>query len=112
MLAYSGEPSAVAITFEGSYGFVAEQSGGKVAIFDATTHHTLGVVAVGGAPSGLVTGAYPPLLGRQPSFYVGVAVIAVIVLIMIWVIISLARASRQQARRRAAYQAAQQEKTP
>jgi hypothetical protein len=39
-------------------------------------------------------------------------VIAVIALIMIWVIFSLARASRQQARRRAAFQSTQQGKTP
>ncbi len=101
-LAFGGAPAAVAITFEGSYGFVAEHASGQVAIFDATTHHTLGVVTVGGAPSGVVTGAYPPLLGRQQSFYAGVAVIIVLVVLMVWAIVSLARNSRQQARRRAA----------
>ncbi len=99
LLPFSGEPAAVAITFEGSYGFVAERGVGQVAIFDATTHHVLGVVAVGGAPSALVTGAYPPLLSSQTTALVDVVVIGVIVLIMIASIFSLVRAAAQQRRK-------------
>lgn len=66
-LTYSGAPSAVAITFDGALGFIAQRSSGQVVEFDATTRATLGAVSVGGAPRAIVTGPYPPALNRQTS---------------------------------------------
>jgi YVTN family beta-propeller protein len=60
-LPISGGPAAVAITFEGSLGFVAERDAGQVLIFDVATHQTLATLAVGGAPRAIMTGAYPPV---------------------------------------------------
>ncbi|HLY32534.1 MAG TPA: YncE family protein [Ktedonobacterales bacterium] len=106
LLPFGGGPAAIAITFEGSFGFVAERAVGKVAIFDATTRHILGIASVGGAPTALVTGAYPPPLSSQATVLVDVAVIGAIVVIMVAAILSLARASAQQRRRQAQARAA------
>ncbi|MGH2485234.1 MAG: YncE family protein, partial [Ktedonobacterales bacterium] len=70
-LAFTGDPAAVAITFDGALGFVAQQEGGSVAMFDGATHKPLTTIAVGGAPTALVTGAYPPALAPQTAGTLG-----------------------------------------
>lgn len=72
-LPLGGGPSAVAITFDGSYGFVAQRDSGHVVMVDVAAHHTLAIVDVGGAPRAIVTGAYPPLLDQQSSNVAGIA---------------------------------------
>jgi YVTN family beta-propeller protein len=70
-LAFTGDPAAVAITFDGALGFVAQYKGGSVAMFDGATHKLLTTIMVGGAPSALVTGAYPPALAPQAADTLG-----------------------------------------
>ena len=65
-LTFSGAPSAVAITFDGALGFVAE-GGGRVEEIDVTTRQPLGAISVGGAPRAIITGPYPPALNREAS---------------------------------------------
>jgi YVTN family beta-propeller protein len=67
-----GGPAAVAITFDGAFGFVAQRDTGRVAMLDVGTHQTLTTLAVGGAPRAIITGAYPPLLNRQWANVAGI----------------------------------------
>ena len=89
-LAFAGGPSAVAITFDGAFGFVAEQNAGRVVMLDPSTRATLATLAVGGSPRALVTGAFPPVLSTQSANIAGIlislAVLAAIVAasIVIW----------------------------
>ncbi|HEY7849053.1 MAG TPA: beta-propeller fold lactonase family protein [Ktedonobacterales bacterium] len=101
-LTFAGTPVSVAITFEGAYGFVAERDAGRVAMFDATTRQTLGVVAVGGAPVAIVTGAYPPLLTQQGATLADALGAGAILLIMLAALTSLLVEIRRQRRRRSA----------
>ena len=82
-LPIGGEPVAVAITFEGSYGFVAERSAGMVTMLDATTRQIQATISVGGAPDAIVTGAYPPSVSSNTSFLVSLVAIAFLVIVMI-----------------------------
>jgi YVTN family beta-propeller protein len=66
-LPFTGEPTAVAITFDGALGFVAQRDTGKVAMFDASTYSTLTTFTVGDAPRALITGAYPPRAPDAPA---------------------------------------------
>lgn len=70
-LPFSGAPSAVAITFDGALGFVAQHDAGSVVMFDGATSKTLATIVVGGSPTALVTGAYPPALTQQTANTVG-----------------------------------------
>ncbi len=89
-LAFAGGPSAVAITFDGAFAFVAEQSAGRVVMLDPSTRATLATLAVGGSPRALVTGAFPPVLSTQGANIAGIlislAVLAAIVAasVVIW----------------------------
>jgi YVTN family beta-propeller protein len=67
-----GGPAAVAITFDGAFGFVAQRDAGRVAMLDIGTHKTLTTLDVGGAPRAVVTGSYPPALNRQAANVLGV----------------------------------------
>ncbi|MGH2515100.1 MAG: hypothetical protein ACRDHP_05535 [Ktedonobacterales bacterium] len=62
-----GGPAAVAITFDGSFGFVAERDSGRIVMLDVASHQTLATIAVGGAPRAVLTGAYPPALPAESS---------------------------------------------
>jgi YVTN family beta-propeller protein len=104
-LPFPGGPVAVAITFEGAFGFVAERHAGQVAMFDATTRQTLKVITVGGAPQAIVTGAFPPLLSDQGNFLADALVIVAILLIMGIALMTLIIESRRRARRRTKEQA-------
>ena len=75
-LAVAGAPAAVAITFDGAYGFVASRNDGSVVMFDAPTHRALATLVVGGHPGSIITGAYPPALGQQAAVIAGIALYA------------------------------------
>ncbi len=98
VLHVGGEPSAVAITFEGSYGFVARRASGSVALLDAGSHTLLANVAVGGAPVALVTGAYPPAVSNSTAFLVDMGVVVLVVALGAFAILDLRRARRRQAK--------------
>jgi len=72
-LPFPGGPAAVAIPNDGSYAFVAARDAGDVAMYDLSQHHTVATLDVGGAPVGMVTGSYPPLLGAQAGAVLDVA---------------------------------------
>jgi YVTN family beta-propeller protein len=84
-LALGGGPAAVAITFDGAYGFVAQRDAGRVVMLDVGTHQTLATISVGGAPRAVVTGAYPPAplppaasgVGILPYVLAGIMVLGV-----------------------------------
>ncbi len=99
VLHIGGEPVAVAITFEGSFGFVAERSMGRVTMLDADTRQVLATIVVGGAPVAVVTGAYPPAVGVQTSFVVSLAVVVLLLLAMAATLVINARHRRDEARR-------------
>lgn len=98
-LTFSGEPAAVAITFEGALGFVAERGDGRVVELDITNRQTLGAVAVGGEPRAIVTGPYPPALDRQTTVIV-VALILGAFIIVFGILLFLAMRESLRARRR------------
>lgn len=58
-LPFSGGPVAVAITFEGAYGFVAEGDSARVQMFDPAAREVIATLNVGGAPRAIVTAPYP-----------------------------------------------------
>lgn len=78
ILPVTGGPAAIAITFDGAYGFVAQRQSGQVTMFDAGSRQTLATLSVGGAPAALITGSYPPLLSPQAANLVGLALYALI----------------------------------
>src|SRR5579872_6886832 len=82
-LTIPGNPSAVAITFDGALGFIAEQSSGQVAMLDGASHQTLATIAVGGSPVAVLTGAYPPPAPSQSTpavVFVGIGIGIVVIL--------------------------------
>jgi YVTN family beta-propeller protein len=88
-----GGPSAVAITFDGAYGFVAQRNAGRVAALDMGDHHVLANIDVGGAPQAIVTGPYPPAVSGPTAFIVDMLVFAFLLVMMGWALIS-GRSSR------------------
>jgi YVTN family beta-propeller protein len=70
-LPFDGGPAAVAIPFDGVNGFVAARDAGRVTMLDIASRQIVATFDVGGAPVGMVTGSYPPLLNRQSSNIVG-----------------------------------------
>lgn len=98
-LTFSGEPSAVAITFDGALGFVAERNSGHVVELDIPTRHTLGTVSVGGAPRAIVTGPYPPALNRQTSSIVIALVYGAFALALVIFFVLMIRENIQRHRR-------------
>lgn len=73
-----GGPAAVAITFDGAYGFVAGSQSGKVTMFDAGSRQTLATIHIGGAPDAIITGSYPPLLSPQSANLVAIILYVVV----------------------------------
>jgi YVTN family beta-propeller protein len=91
-VALSGGPNAVAITFDGAYGFVAERNSGRVAMLDVASRQALATISVGGAPDAVLTGAYPPPAPAQPphtTIYVGSALVILLLIALggyvVWV---------------------------
>lgn len=85
-LPFAGSPMAVAITFDGAYGFVAAQQSGQLVQFDAVTRATLATIAIGGAPRALVTGPYPPAPAQQPASAANAAPYVIFGLILLGVV--------------------------
>jgi YVTN family beta-propeller protein len=81
-LQLGGGPSAVAITFDGSYGFVAERSAGRVAMLDVGSRQLLATIDVGGVPQAVITGPYPPAVSGPTAFLIDMAVILFIVVLL------------------------------
>lgn len=100
-LAYAGAPSAVAITFDGAYGFISERDAGRVAMLDVASHRTLATVTVGGAPLSIITGAYPPLVSHQTASIVNILVIVVLIAGAAYVMIKLRFIEKAQRKQRA-----------
>jgi len=99
-LPFPGGPAAVAITFDGALGFVVERDTGRVAMLDVAAHRTLTTIDVGGAPRGVITGAYPPLLGRQQANVIGFVILGALIVVLLIGFISIERHSRRAARER------------
>lgn len=97
-LSFGGGPSAVAITFDGTYGFVTQHDTGKATMFDVGTHKPLAEIAVGGAPRAVVTGVYPPLLNRQTANVAAYAVTGLLVVILAVSVFFVARGTRRNKR--------------
>jgi YVTN family beta-propeller protein len=94
MLHVTGTPVAVAITFEGSYGFVAQRTSGAVTLLDAATHQIQATISVGGTPQAIVTGPYPPSVSGQAAFLFNVLFGLAIVVIMIVALMAATRRPR------------------
>jgi YVTN family beta-propeller protein len=94
VLHIAGTPIAVAITFEGSYGFVAQRTSGAVTLLDAATHQIQATISVGGAPQAIVTGPYPPNVSGQAAFLFNVLFGVAIVVIMILALIAATQRPR------------------
>jgi DNA-binding beta-propeller fold protein YncE len=62
----SAAPQAVAITSDGSLGFVALSSG-RVVMLDLVGRSIVATFQVGGDPRFVITGLYPPVLGTMPQ---------------------------------------------
>ncbi|HEV2235248.1 MAG TPA: hypothetical protein VGR57_01185 [Ktedonobacterales bacterium] len=69
--AIPGGPSAVAVTFDGAFGFVTQRAAGSVTMLDLGAHQTLATIPVPGQPVAVVTGAYPPALDVRTSNIIG-----------------------------------------
>lgn len=94
-LNFGGDPVAVAITFDGAYGFLAEHNAGQVVMFDASTRKQLATASVGGTPRAIITGAYPPLLDRQTANSAGFIISGLVLVVVLIVVIVIARKTRQ-----------------
>lgn len=100
VLSASGEPSAVAITFDGAYGFIARRAAGSIVMLDPASHRELATIAVGGAPSAMVTGPYPPALSGQTAFILDMLVIGLLVVLMGSTLVTAALEARRKRARR------------
>lgn len=97
---FSGASSAIAITFDGALGFVAERSSGRVVEIDIATRNTLSTVPVGGSPRAIVTGSYPPALNRQTANTVTMLVYGAFALALaIFVVVMIRRNVRDNIKR-------------
>ncbi len=97
-LPFGGGPSAVAITFDGAYGFVTQRDVGKATMFNVGTHKPLAEITVGGAPRAVVTGAYPPLLNRQTANVAAYVVTGLLIVVLAVSIYFVARGTRRNKR--------------
>ena len=61
-----GAPQSIAITSDGQLGFAALATG-NVAMVDVPGRQILQTISVGGDPSFVITGLYPPVLGTTPQ---------------------------------------------
>lgn len=100
-LPFAGGPDAVAITFDGAYGFVAERSTGRVTMLDTSAHTTLATIDVGGMPRGIITGSYPPVLDRTTATVVAVIVTILLLGALAAGVVVVIRGSRKQPMKRA-----------
>lgn len=99
-LAFPGGPAAVAITFDGALGFVTERDAGRVEMLDVASRKSLATLDVGGTPRGVVTGSYPPALGRQQATFAGFGILIALVVALLAGFIWIERDSRRAAKRK------------
>ncbi len=95
VLPIPGGPAAVAITFDGAYAFVVERGAGRVAMVDAPTRQVLATITVGGTPTAVVTGSYPPLVGRQTANIGAIVVIILMAAVLTFGVIAVVRSGRE-----------------
>jgi YVTN family beta-propeller protein len=95
-LPIAGAPAAVAITFDGAYGFVAQARLGQVTLFDPASRQTLATIAVGGTPRAIITGAYPPLLNRDAATIAGYLISGAVLVISVGVVLVIGIRARRQ----------------
>lgn len=88
--------AAVAITFEGAYTFVADRMAGQATMLDAGTNAVLARIAVGGSPQSIITGANPPALGQRTGLIIGMIVLAAIIAMPIYLVVSERRYRRKR----------------
>ncbi|GAC1427480.1 MAG: hypothetical protein PVS3B3_14410 [Ktedonobacteraceae bacterium] len=62
----NGVPQSIAITSDGQLGFAA-LANGNIAMVDIPGRQTLQTIHVGGSPTFVITGLYPPALGTTPQ---------------------------------------------
>jgi YVTN family beta-propeller protein len=86
----------VAVTCDGAYGFVAQHAAGTVAMLDPSTHRLLATITVGGSPTALVTGPYPPAVSGLAALIVDIAVIGLLALLMTYALVTSARYARKR----------------
>jgi YVTN family beta-propeller protein len=94
-LRFGGGPAAVAITFDGAYGFVARGAAGSVTMLDMGSRGTLATINVGGTPHAIISGAYPPPVSAQVAFGLN---LAVAILVLIGVVSVVLTGRRRRAR--------------
>jgi YVTN family beta-propeller protein len=99
-LPYPGGPAAVAITFDGALGFVTKRDAGRVEMLDVASRKSLATLDVGGTPRGVVTGSYPPALGRQQATFAGFGILIALVVALLAGFIWIERDSRRAAKRK------------
>lgn len=100
--ALGAAPQSVAITSDGQFGFVA-LSNGQVAMLDIPGRQIIQTIAVGGNPSFIITGLYPPTLGNTPqqaSVIDTVATIGAYILVVALVLIPVWFVVRQNRKRK------------
>lgn len=98
----SAAPQSVAITSDGQYGFVA-LGNGQVVMLDIPGRSVIQSIAVGGSPSFIITGLYPPVLGNTPqqaSLIDTFATIAAYILVAALVIVPVWFVVRQNRKRK------------
>lgn len=88
-------PQSVAITSDGQFGFVALTTG-QVVMLDVPGRQVIQTVKVGGSPSFIITGLYPPALGNTPqqastidtvATIVAYILVAALVLVPVWFVV-------------------------
>ncbi len=99
----SAAPQSVAITSDGQLGFVALATG-QIVMLDLPARQELQTINVGGNPSFIITGLYPPALGNTPqqaSIIDTVATIAAYILVAALVLVPVWFVVRQNRKRKA-----------
>jgi hypothetical protein len=99
---FSAAPQSVAITGDGQFGFVALKSG-SVAMLDVPGKQLVKTISVGGDPSFIITGLYPPAIGTTPqsaSTLVNIATVAAYILVAIAICVPIWFLLRQSRKRK------------
>lgn len=97
-LAIAGGPAAVAITFDGALGFVAQRDAGRVEMLDVAAGRSLASITVGGTPRAIITGPYPPVTDSgSGNLLLYVYVIAVVAALVVGAMALVAWRSRRPA---------------
>jgi DNA-binding beta-propeller fold protein YncE len=99
---FKAAPQSVAITGDGQFGFVALING-SVAMLDVPGKQLVKTISVGGDPSFIITGLYPPAIGTTPqsaSTLVTIATIAAYILVALAICVPIWFLLRQSRKRK------------